>query len=105
MLTDANLRDSDELVVPADSAVGADVAHLEAIRIFERRQLVGLVSGDDGPVAMAEPANAGAKLGDGCRVVARADLVLRAGEGDHDQLAHADIMLLRPLAAAGDPRC
>ena len=34
-------RDIDLVVFPTDATIGADVTHLEAIRIFQRRYFVG----------------------------------------------------------------
>jgi hypothetical protein len=55
-----------------------------------RRQLVGLIAGDEGGVAEREAAQARAEFGHGGAVGARLDLVLAAGErGRHDD-QHTD---------------
>ena len=39
--SDADVGDVDPLMVPTDASVGTDVAHLEAVRIFQRREFSG----------------------------------------------------------------
>jgi hypothetical protein len=39
--SDADVGDGDPLMVPPDASVGTDVAPLEAVRIFQRRELSG----------------------------------------------------------------
>src|SRR5881628_3863897 len=40
VFADANRGNVDPAAVPANAAIGADVPHLESIRVFERRQAI-----------------------------------------------------------------